>query len=71
MSSDWLSPELLIRRLAFASESGGRLRKDIDFDALIDRNFDNADEVKTYLAPQTTRFGKAESLFPSYWMLMA
>ena len=71
MSSDWLSPELLIRRLAFASESGGKLRRDIDFDALIDRNFDNADEIKTYLAPQTTRFGKAESLFPSYWMLMA
>ena len=71
MSSDWLSPELLIRRLAFASESGGRLPKDIDFDALIDRNFDNADEVKAYLAPYPTRFGKGEALFPSYWMLMA
>ena len=71
MSSDWLSPELLIRRLAFASESGGRLPKDIDFDALIDRNFDNPDEVKAYLAPYPTRFGKGEALFPSYWMLMA
>ncbi|MAA50682.1 MAG: hypothetical protein CMP83_10980, partial [Gammaproteobacteria bacterium] len=71
MSSDWLSPELLIRRLAFASESGGRLPKDIDFNALINRNFDNADEVKAFLDPYPTRFGKSEALFPSYWMLMA
>ena len=38
---------------------------------LIDSNFDNADEIKAYLSPFTTRFGRAETLFPSYWMLMA
>ncbi len=71
MSSDWLSPELLIRRLAFSSESGTRISANLDFDALIDSNFDNADEIKAYLSPFTTRFGRAETLFPSYWMLMA
>ena len=71
MSSDWLSPELLIRRLTFASESGTKVRKDIDFNAVVEKNFDKVEEIKDYLTPYKTRFGKAEVLFPSYWMLMA
>ena len=71
MSSDWLSPELLIRRLAFSSEAGGKIPENLDFDNLIDSNFDSTDKIKAYLSPFTSRYGRAEILFPSYWMLMA
>ena len=35
-------------------------QKDIDFNAVVEKNFDKVEEIKDYLTPYKTRFGKAE-----------
>ncbi len=45
--AEWLSPELLIRRLTFARRFSelNHKPKELDFEALVQKNFDNAEEV--------------------------
>ena len=74
--AEWLSPELLIRRLTFARRFSERHHKpkDLDFEALVQKNFDNAEEVFEISMSLGTR--RAENvpmqvLFPSAWMLLS
>ncbi|MGC6517863.1 MAG: DUF1800 family protein [Candidatus Puniceispirillaceae bacterium] len=73
---EWLSPELLIRRMTFArrfSESRHK-PKELDFEAMVEKNFDNADEVMAAVhgASVTRREDRRmQILFPSLWMLMS
>ena len=74
--AEWLSPELLIRRLTFAKRFSERHHqpKDLDFEALVQKNFDNAEEVFEMSMSLGTR--RAENvpmqvLFPSAWMLLS
>ena len=72
--SEWLSPELLIRRLTFARRFASRPYKpdNLDFDAMVEKNFDNVDEIKASVADIKTRRSedvRMQILFPSAWML--
>lgn len=74
--AEWLSPELLIRRLTFAKRfSEGRHKpQDLDFEALVRKNFDNADEVlqaSTSLDARRAEDVRMQLLFPSSWMLLS
>ena len=74
--ADWLSPELLIRRHTFANSfSRGIHRPDtLDIKALIENNFDNADEIYRLVTSKTGhKYAdiRMQILFPSLWMLEA
>ena len=73
---EWLSPELLIRRLTFARRfsSGVHQPQELDFDAMVEKNFDNVEEVQASFADIRERRGenvKMQILFPSVWMLLS
>ncbi|NBR03183.1 MAG: DUF1800 family protein [Alphaproteobacteria bacterium] len=75
--AEWLSPELLIRRLALAKRIADNTRIRPAFDSSIAKNFDNATDVIDYLnACKGNRAGDYVAartdgiyLFPSEWML--
>ena len=67
---EWLSPELLIRRLAASREIGFRARFDLNYDDVVTKNFDAPEDVLSHLSGASSQ-QKAQLLFPSYWMLMA
>ena len=74
--ADWLSPELLIRRFTFAHTFSRKPHRPdrLDMDALIKKNFDNADHVTPlFEGVKASRYADVEMqiLFPSLWMLMA
>jgi len=73
---EWLSPELLIRRLTFARRfsSGVHQPQELDFDAMVEKNFDNVEEVQASFADIRERRSenvKMQILFPSAWMLLS
>jgi uncharacterized protein (DUF1800 family) len=75
--AEWLSPELLIRRLAVAREMSDRTRHNPAFSQSIARNFDSERGLIDYLKMCKGRASGAYSaarsdgiyLFPSEWML--
>ena len=75
--AEWLSPELLIRRLALAKRIADNTRIRPAFDKSIAKNFDNASDVIDYLntCKGSTSGGYVAArtdgvyLFPSEWML--
>ena len=46
MESDWISPELLIRRMSAPKEIAKRTIDLENFNVMIDKNFDNPKEIK-------------------------
>ena len=73
---EWLSPELLIRRLTFAKRfsEGVHQPQDLDHQRMIAKNFDNAEEVQASIADVRMRRGEdvpMQIIFPSVWMLLA
>ena len=70
--AEWLSPELLIRRLVY-SKSFARFRaKDLDIQKMVQDNFENSDEILQELADINPAFGQhLHYIFPSAWMLTA
>ena len=75
--AEWLSPELLIRRLTTAMKMVEQTKfKQSDYAYVIAHNFDNADEVIAYMKQCTNQSAEYVSsyrhgafLFPSEWML--
>ena len=75
--AEWLSPELLIRRLAVAREISKRTRHDPAYRETIARNFDSDGDLVEYLrrckGTPSHDYDPARSdgvyLFPSEWML--
>ena len=74
--AEWLSPELLIRRLAMARRISREAVKAPVTHISIPKNFDNADEVSDYMKKikeASNRFydspSDAQFLLPSEWML--
>lgn len=73
---EWLSPELLIRRLTFARRFSEGVHKpdSLDVAAMVAKNFDNGDEVMASLAGLKERRAEVvpmQVLFPSVWMLLS
>jgi uncharacterized protein (DUF1800 family) len=69
MESDWISPELLIRRLSAPRELAKRSIDLEDFSAMIDKNFDNPEEMKVLIDKVKSPSTKMQLIFPSYRML--
>ena len=75
--AEWLSPELLIRRLAVARQISERTRHHPDLETSIARNFDNDGDLIAYLemckglvsGDYTAARSDGIYLFPSEWML--
>ena len=67
ISIDWLSPELLIRRLVFAKESyafSKSKNNNIEFyEKIINRNFDNPEKIMSYLNKTNSFYQKQTLLF--------
>ena len=71
MESDWISPELLIRRMSAPKELASRYIDLKDFNAMIDKNFDNPKEIKILIDKVNSASTKVQLIFPSYRMLKA
>lgn len=71
MEEDWISPELLIRRLAIPQELGVYIRGQIDIETVIENNCSYPDEPLRTVSKMNTQLQKIQYLFPSYWMLKA
>ena len=71
MESDWISPELLIRRMSAPKELASRYIDLKDFNAMIDKNFDNPKEIKILIDKVNSASTKMQLIFPSYRMLKA
>ena len=71
MESDWISPELLIRRMSAPKELANRYIDLKDFNAMIDKNFDNPKEIKILIDKVNSASTKMQLIFPSYRMLKA
>jgi uncharacterized protein (DUF1800 family) len=69
MESDWISPELLIRRLSAPRELAKRSIDLEDFSEMIDKNFDNPEEMKVLIDKVKSPSTKMQLIFPSYRML--
>ena len=75
---DWLSPELLLRRISLLNTIANRRRshnqpklKVEKVPELIEKNFDNHHEVLTLITQASNVSDKFVSLFASKWMLRA
>ena len=64
-SEDWISPELLIRRLVYAKLSASFLHMNNDYDEyfqnIVEKNFDNSNKIMKYLN-QKNRFVEKQTL---------
>lgn len=70
---EWLSPELLIRRIVYAKQiaslrSFGLDRK-FDVVEMLDKNFDNSNQVRNWVANVDSRRTKLSLIFGSKWMI--
>ena len=71
LERDWISPELLIRRLAIPQEMSSYIRGQIDFDEIIQKNCNAPIEYRIKVKGMKNRLKKLQYFFPSYWMLKA
>ena len=71
MESDWISPELLIRRISAPKEIAKKNILLKNFETMIDKNFDNPKEMKKLIDKVKSPSTKMQILFPSYRMLKA
>ena len=71
MESDWISPELLIRRISAPKEIAKKNIRLKNFETMIDKNFDNPKEMKKLIDKVKSPSTKMQILFPSYRMLKA
>ena len=71
MESDWISPELLIRRISAPKEIAKKNILLKNFETMIDKNFDNPKEMKKLIDKLKSPSTKMQILFPSYRMLKA
>jgi len=71
IESDWVSPELLIRRLSAPKEIERRRITLKNFNEMIEKNFDNAEYMKNLVINLSTNLKKMQTIFPSYRMLKA
>ena len=69
MESDWISPELLIRRMSAPKEIAQRRITLKNFEKMIEKNFNNPQEIKTLIKGVKSPSTKMQLIFPSYWML--
>jgi uncharacterized protein (DUF1800 family) len=69
IESDWVSPELLIRRLSAPQVIERRKIALKDFHEMIEKNFDNAEEMKKLVINLSSKLKKMQTIFPSYRML--
>ena len=73
---EWLSPELLIRRLTFARRfsSGIHRPQKLDFEEMVSKNFDDVSEVMAEVEGVSSRVSedyRMQILFPSARMLLS
>ena len=69
---EWLSPELLIRRLVFSKSFVANRARDLDVEQMVKNNFDNSDEILNQLEDINPSFDQhLHYIFPSSWMLLA
>ena len=64
-SDDWISPELLIRRLVYAKASYNFIKMEPKYDyyeSVVQKNFDNPDKIMKYLN-QKNRSVEKHTLF--------
>ena len=70
---EWLSPELLIRRIVYAKQMSSLrsygLDRKFNVDEMLDKNFDNADQIKTWIRGIESRRAKLSQIFASKWMI--
>ncbi len=71
LETDWISPELLIRRMSAPKEIAKRNIDLEDFKIMIDKNFDNPKEMKKLINKVKSASTKMQLIFPSYRMLKA
>ena len=71
LERDWISPELLIRRLALPQELSPYIRGQINFEDIIEKNCSTPDEPLQMISKMTTQLEKLQYVFPGYWMLKA
>jgi uncharacterized protein (DUF1800 family) len=71
LESDWISPELLIRRLAIPQEFSMYMKKQLNVEGIIKNNCSFPDEPLKHMSNMKTQLHKLQNLFPSYWMLKA
>ena len=69
LESDWVSPELLIRRMSAPKEIAKRKIILKNFEKMIDKNFDNPEEMKKLIDGVKSDSTKMQLIFPSYRML--
>ena len=69
IESDWISPELLIRRMSAPKEIAKRKIILKNFEKMIDKNFDNSEEMKKLIVGVKSDSTKMQLIFPSYRML--
>ena len=50
LETDWMSPELLIRRISAPTDLARRNIQLKDFKKMIDQNFDNPDQLKKLIS---------------------
>ena len=66
-----MSPELLIRRISAPTDLARKNIKLKDFEKIIDKNFDNPDELKKLISNAKSTSIKMQLIFASYRMLKA
>ena len=69
LESDWISPELLIRRMSAPKEIAQRRIALKNFEEMIEKNFDNPEEIKVLIDGVKSPSTKMQLIFPSYRML--
>lgn len=71
MEQDWISPELLIRRLAMPQELSMYIRGQVNMENIIEKNCSYPDEPLKIVSKMNTQLQRMQYFFPSYWMLKA
>jgi uncharacterized protein (DUF1800 family) len=71
LERDWISPELLIRRLALPQEFSMYMKSQLNVEAIIEKNCSFPDEPLKQMSKMKTQLHRLQYLFPSYWMLKA
>ena len=69
LESDWISPELLIRRMSAPKEIAQRRFALKNFGEMIEKNFDDPEEIKALIDGVKSPSTKMQLIFPSYRML--
>ena len=69
MESDWISPELLIRRFSAPKEIAQRWIALKNFEVMIEKNFDDPEEIIALIDGVNSPSTKMQLIFPSYRML--